>query len=263
MGSTHANAFPKQSYTLTIDFGDNIKKAYIFKFNKLADVERKTDYDPTQSTNEMVKKHYVARSGTPLVDVKEGMEFQAGNPAKYQHLMFLYKVNNLQGAEKTRYEIRLNDNQGDVIAYGHREQVKALDGFVWSFRDWRADPQFKVEDIDQYKGGPAGLTVVEARNDDILKVGTKVVFIVKLKYADREETIEYPYTLTQEDVISASIGDKVILTFKDGDQELSKQVLLSGTAAIMPANPSKSGYTFLGWTTDKEGKQKFDATTKL
>lgn len=256
-------AFPEQQYTLTVDFGDEIKKVYAFSFEKMPDVERKTDYDPTQSTNEMVKKHYVARSGTPLVDVKEGMEFQAGNPAKYQHLMFLYKVNNLQGAEKTRYEIRLNDNQGDVIAYGHREQVKALDGFVWSFRDWRADPQFKVEDIDQYRGGPAGLTVVEARNDDILKVGTKVVFIVKLKYADREETIEYPYTLTQEDVISASIGDKVILTFKDGDQELSKQVLLSGTAAIMPANPSKSGYTFLGWTTDKEGKQKFDATTKL
>mgnify|MGYP000957512589 CR=1 FL=1 len=80
---------------MTVDFGDEVKKIYKFKFVRLADIEWKTDYDPTKSSNEMAKNYYVARSATPLVDVKEGAKLDGNNPARYQHLMFLYKVNNL------------------------------------------------------------------------------------------------------------------------------------------------------------------------
>lgn len=41
----------------------------------------------------------------------------------------------------------------------------------------------------------------------------------------------------QQDVINASIGEKITLTFKDGTTELGKQTLLSGTAASPAYNP--------------------------
>ena len=150
-----------------------------------------------------------------------------------------------------------------MIAYGSRDTVKALDGYYWSLRDWRADPQFKAEDIEKYTGGPAGLTVVEARNDDILKAGTKVVFIVKVKYAAGEQTIEYPYTITAQDVINATIGEKVTLTLMDGDKEIGKQAVLSGTVAQKPADPKKEKHSFKGWFTDAGLKTAFDFATKL
>lgn len=150
-----------------------------------------------------------------------------------------------------------------MIAYGSRSSVTEVDGFYWSLRDWRADPQFKADEIANYVGGPAGLTVVEARNDDILKAGTKVVFIVKVKYAAGEQTIEYPYTITAQDVINATIGEKVTLTLMDGDKEIGKQAVLSGTVAQKPADPKKEKNTFKGWFTDKELTKAFDFATEL
>lgn len=150
-----------------------------------------------------------------------------------------------------------------MIAYGSRSSVTEVDGFYWSFRDWRADPQFNKDDIEKYTGGPAGLAVVEARNDDILKAGTKVVFIVKVKYAAGEQTIEYPYTITAQDVINATIGEKVTLTLMDGDKEIGKQAVLSGTVAQKPADPKKEKHSFKGWFTDAGLKTAFDFATKL
>lgn len=53
-----------------------------------------------------------------MVDVKEGIEWVAGSPAQYQHLMFLYKVNNKDNVEAVGYEIKLDNEAKDVIAYG-------------------------------------------------------------------------------------------------------------------------------------------------
>lgn len=231
------------------------------QWKKNSDLVWKTDYDPSKSTNEEIKKYYQTRGGTPFVDVKEGMKLDGEHPAKYQHLMFLYEVKNLENAQKVGYEVRLNDAQGDVIAYGKRDEVKAVDGYYWSFRDWRADPQFKAEDIANYAGGPAGLALVESRNDDILKAGTKVVFIVKVKYADREERIEYPYTITLQDVINATIGDKVKVALNDGDVQLNQYSVLKGSKLAIPASVEKAKYTFQYWALDKEGKQKFVVDT--
>lgn len=150
-----------------------------------------------------------------------------------------------------------------MIAYGSRSSATEVGGFYWSFRDWRADPQFKAEDIEKYTGGPAGLTVVEARNDDILKAGTKVVFIVKVKYAAGEQTIEYPYTITAQDVINATIGDKVTLTLMDGDKEISKNPVLKGAKLQNLPTPTKAGKKFNGWTTDKEGKKAYNKDEKV
>ena len=41
----------------------------------------------------------------------------------------------------------------------------------------------------------------------------------------------------------------VIVTYKDGDSEYAKQVLLSGTLATRPDDPTKPGYIFEGWYT--------------
>lgn len=53
-----SSKFSDQEYTLTIDFGDEVKKVYKFKFVRLADPEWDTTYVP-QSEN--AKKFYAPR----------------------------------------------------------------------------------------------------------------------------------------------------------------------------------------------------------
>ena len=58
-GSAYRSAkFKDQVYTLTVDFGDEVKKVYKFKFVRLADLEWDSSYVP-QSEN--AKKFYAPR----------------------------------------------------------------------------------------------------------------------------------------------------------------------------------------------------------
>ncbi len=47
------------------------------------------------------------------------------------------------------------------------------------------------------------------------------------------------------------------------DEQIESQVMLTSGAAKEPATPLKSGYTFVGWYTDKECTKPYDFVTKL
>lgn len=49
----------------------------------------------------------------------------------------------------------------------------------------------------------------------------------------------------------------------DGDKEIGKQAVLSGTVAQKPADPKKEQHSFKGWFTDAGLKTAFDFATKL
>lgn len=253
--------FSEGNFTLTVG-----EKVLTYNVKKVADLEWKTDYDPSKSTNSDIRNFWTARPGKPFVDIKNK------DNAKLSNLLgFVYQINNahLAGGNNVGYTITKWDK---VIAYGayHGEGVW-LNVFQWSFRDWSTSAAYtaeatKYDKENFYHDGPGGseLDDVEGINGTILKAGEKVTILIKAKLANgKEATLTWDYEITQQDVINATIGEKVTLTLMDGDKEIGKQAVLSGTVAQKPADPKKEKNTFKGWFTDKELTKAFDFATKL
>ncbi|MDE7105981.1 MAG: InlB B-repeat-containing protein [Anaeroplasmataceae bacterium] len=53
------------------------------------------------------------------------------------------------------------------------------------------------------------------------------------------------------------------VTFKDGNTTLDTQTIDYNSTAALPANPSKTGYTFKGWSTQEASFVEFNANTKI
>jgi len=58
------------------------------------------------------------------------------------------------------------------------------------------------------------------------------------------------YAITQDTTFTASVTYKYAVTFIVDEKTYSSQVITSGGKATVPSNPSKVGYTFLGWSVD-------------
>ena len=64
--------------------------------------------------------------------------------------------------------------------------------------------------------------------------------------------------------VSYDLSDCFKVSFYTGtDEQIEPQVMLTSSAAKEPATPLKSGYTFVGWYTDKECTKPYDFVTKL
>ena len=63
------------------------------------------------------------------------------------------------------------------------------------------------------------------------------------------------------EIISPISGCTV--TYMDGETEYSKQVVQSGSAATLPDEPNKSGYSFAGWCTDEACAKAYDFSTAV
>ncbi|MBE5942202.1 MAG: hypothetical protein E7264_06655 [Lachnospiraceae bacterium] len=64
--------------------------------------------------------------------------------------------------------------------------------------------------------------------------------------------------------VSYDLSDCFKVSFYTGtNEQIEPQVMLTSSAAKEPATPLKSGYTFVGWYTDKECTKSYDFVTKL
>ncbi len=64
--------------------------------------------------------------------------------------------------------------------------------------------------------------------------------------------------------VSYDLSECFKVSFYTGtDEQIESQIMLTSSAAKEPATPLKSGYTFVGWYTDKECTKPYDFVTKL
>lgn len=89
--------FSEGNFTLTVG-----EKVLTYNVKKVADLEWKTDYDPSKSTNSDIRNFWTARPGKPFVDIKNK------DNAKLSNLLgFVYQINNahLAGGNNVGYTI--------------------------------------------------------------------------------------------------------------------------------------------------------------
>jgi uncharacterized repeat protein (TIGR02543 family) len=66
-------------------------------------------------------------------------------------------------------------------------------------------------------------------------------------------TVTQPYTPPKPPVVKYAVSFDT-----QGGSAVSSQSVVKGGKAVRPANPTRSGYTFVGWTSDKAGSKPYD-----
>lgn len=101
---------------------------------------------------------------------------------------------------------------------------------------------------------------VKDTNEDMLSALNSALeaLVTEDKYSDTDDKEE------ESSYVEYTGSDSVRVYFDSmGGSDVDRQRIKSGTTAFEPKAPTRDGYTFYGWYTDKDYTQKFDFTTVL
>ena len=223
------------------------------------------------------------------IDFAQGIAIDSWKLSEDETKIFMQDTNNLKYQRNnsslyfyTTYKGNISDNAGDI--YLLMNQVTNIP-MTLTFDGYNAGSHFvfdssliKKQDQEQVKvtfDSQGGSPTPNIQNIEKGKVATnptkqptKDGYIFTGWYTEKECKNKYDFSTAVEKDITLYAGWKAIqytVTFnpQGGSPIPDSQQVDKGKVATEPTNPTKNGYTFKGWYTEKECKNKYNFSTAV